>query len=316
LNYQRDQIISTPQGPFNRDTGKFLDEPLPNEEQKPVTTPYGEFKLFPSQTRRFYEAEQRGEGREYLKSILTPRSKPSSDDLPPDATARDLEKKRKELTAEGDVRADNERKASMINRSVQASTRIPSLSSLEQFAQSPDSSKLLGVFEGSSLGQAIAKMAEPTAPQIRDAFTNYGLPEGIKSDQGFALQQIALVNADMRKILRAPGEGAQSDMENRAALAAGLDKSDTPGALLKKVRFLKAQAEFERDLGRELNKSKLTPTDFLLSDNYDRLLQGYEQKLNRVLGLAPQQSKPQTQGPARNYGPANEKLNKTLGINQ
>jgi hypothetical protein len=86
--------------------------------------------------------------------------------------------------------------------------------------------------------------------------------------------------------------------------------------LLKKVRFLKAQSEFQRDLGRELNKSKQTPTEFLLSDNYDRLLQGYEGKLNRVLGLAPQQAKPQTQRPAGNYGPANDALNKKLGITQ
>jgi hypothetical protein len=152
-------------------------------------------------------------------------------------------------------------------------------------------------------------------PQIREAFTQYGLPEGVKADQGFALQQIALINAEMRKILRAPGEGAQSDMENRAALAAGLDKTDTPGALLKKVRFLKAQAEFQRDLGRELNKSKMAPTDFLLSDRYDNLLQTYEQKLNRVLGLSSQQTK-QPQGSGGSYEAQRQKLNQTLGIKQ
>jgi hypothetical protein len=314
LNYQRGQIVPTAQGPFDVDAGKFVDVALPNEEQKPVTTPYGKFDLFPSQTRKFYEAEQKGEGREYLESILKPKSKPASGTLPPDAAARELENKRKQLTVEGEVKSDNERKADIINKSVLASTRIPSLSSLEQFAQSPDSSKLLGVFEGSSLGQAIAKMVEPTMPQIREAFTQYGLPEGIKSDQGFALQQIALINAEIRKVLRAPGEGAQSDMENRAALAAGLDKTDTPGALLKKVRFLKAQSEFQRDLGRELNKSKETPTDFLLSDKYDRLLQGYESKLNRVLGLSPQKVKPPAQRPAGNYGAAQEALNQKLGI--
>jgi hypothetical protein len=314
LNYQRGQIVPTAQGPFDVDAGKFVDVALPNEEQKPVTTPYGKFDLFPSQTRKFYEAEQKGEGRQYLQSILTPKSKPADGTLPLDAAARDLENRKKTLAAEGDVQSDIKRKDDIINKSVLASTRIPSLSSLEQFAQSPDSSKLLGVFEGSSLGQAIAKMVEPTMPQIREAFTQYGLPEGIKSDQGFALQQIALINAEIRKVLRAPGEGAQSDMENRAALAAGLDKTDTPGALLKKVRFLKAQSEFQRDLGRELNKSKETPTGFLLSNKYDTLLLDYEKKLNRVLGLAPQKVKPPAQRPAGNYGAAQEALNQKLGI--
>lgn len=224
----------------------------------------------------------------------------------------ELEKKRKETLLASDMKSDAERKQELINKSVLASNRLPSLSSLEQFALSPEAGKLLGVFEGSTLGQAIAKMAEPTMPQIREAFTQYGLPEGIKSNQGFALQQIATVNAEMRKILRAPGEGAQSDMENKMAVAAGLDKTDTPGALVKKVRFLKAQAEFQRDLGREFNKSNATPTEFMLSDKYDNLLQTYERKLNRVLGLSPQQLR-SSAPKAGNYGPAATKLREELG---
>lgn len=232
---------------------------------------------------------------------------------PMTASEAELEKKRKETILASDLKTDAERKKDFIDKSISASSRLPSLSSLEQFAQSADADKLLGVFEGSTLGQAIAKMVEPTMPQIREAFTQYGLPEGVKADQAFALQQIALINAEMRKILRAPGEGSQSDMENRAAFAAGLDKTDTPGSLLKKVRFLKAQAEFQRDLGREMNKSKLAPTDFLLSNRYDNLLQTYEQKLNRVLGLSPQQARP-SQGSAGNYGPAKQKLLDDLGV--
>jgi hypothetical protein len=228
----------------------------------------------------------------------------------------ELEKTRRELTLKSDLKSDAERKEDLINKSVLASNRLPSLSSLEQFALSPESGKLLGVFEGSSLGQAIAKMVEPTMPQIREAFTQYGLPEGIKSNQAFALQQVALINSEIRKITRAPGEGAQSDLENRMALAAGLDKADTPGGFLKKVRFLKAQAEFQRDLGRELNASKASPTDFLLSNRYDSLLSTYEQKLGRILGLSPEQVKSSAPKPAGSYDAQRQKLNQTLGVKQ
>jgi hypothetical protein len=229
-------------------------------------------------------------------------------------TDAELDKKRRELTLESDVKSDAERKTELINKSVLASNRLPILSTVEQFALTPDAAKLLGVFEGSSLGQAIAKMVEPSMPQIREAFTQYGLPEGVKADQGFILQQIATINAEMRKILRAPGEGAQSDMENRMALAAGLDRSDTPGALVKKVRFLKAQAEFQRDLGRDFDKSKMTPTEFLLSNRYDGLLQTYEQKLGRILGLSPQQVKSSAQKAGGNYSAAGDALDKKLGL--
>jgi hypothetical protein len=256
------------------------------------------------------DAEAQQELTRIISKTRGPQKAPSTGPMTP--AQAELDKKRQELDVESAAKSDAERKKEFTDKSISASSRLPSLSSLEQFAQSPDAIKLLGVFEGSSLGQAIAKMVEPTMPQIREAFTQYGLPEGIKADQGFALQQIALINAEMRKILRAPGEGAQSDMENRAALAAGLDKTDTPGALLKKVRFLKAQAEFQRDLGRELNKSKASPTDFLLSDRYDNLLQTYEQKLNRVLGLSAQQARPSAPSPAGNYGPAAALLREEL----
>lgn len=320
LNYQRGQIISTPQGPFDVDSGKFLDVALPNEEQKTVVTPYGKYDLFPSQTREFYKQEALGQGREYLRSILTPKTKETDKALPPDVSARELAKEREKLDMQSDAKSDSERKADFVNKSISASARLPSLSSLEQFAVSPESSQLLGVFEGSSLGQAIAKMVEPTMPQIREAFTQYGLPEGVKSNQAFALQQYALINSEIRKITRAPGEGAQSDLENRMALAAGLDKTDTPGGFLKKVRFLKAQAEFQRDLGRELERSKMKPTEFLLSNRYDDLLQTYEQKLNRVLGMSPQKATSQqtrpSQGSGRTYEAQRQKLNQTLGIKQ
>jgi hypothetical protein len=75
---------------------------------------------------------------------------------------------------------------------------------------------------------------------------------------------------------------------------------------------LKAQAEFQRDLGRDFNKSNVTPTEFLLSDRYDRLLQTYEQKLGRILGLSPQQVRSSAPKPAGNYGPAKEKLLRDL----
>jgi hypothetical protein len=226
----------------------------------------------------------------------------------------EAERKQKDLIAELKIKEDAELRKALISKSVSSSNMIPTFANIERFAQTPDASKLMGVFEGSSFGQALAKIIEPTIPQIRDAVTQYALDKGLKADQGLILQQMAVVNADIRKALRAPGEGAQSDMENRAAFAAGLDKTDTPGSMVKKVRFLKAQAEFQRDVGRELNKSKLGPTDFLLSDDYDKLLQIYEQKLTRVLGLAPQQIRPPASNPSGNNSKARDQLNKRLGL--
>lgn len=314
LNYQRGQIIPTPQGPFDVDSGKFLDIPLPNEEQKPTVTAYGTYPLFPSQARKFREMEEKGEGKEYLDSILKPRSKPAGAPAPGIKTTSqsEVEATEAKVGAEARAKSDAARYEDFLNKGVAAGPRIARLGSIEQIASRPDAKQIFGVFEGPELSAALGKIVEPSITNIRDAFTNVGLDKKLKADQLFAAQQIALVNLEMRKIMRSPGEGAQSDMENRMALGAGLADTDTPAGMVKKIRFLKAQAEFERDVMREMEKSGTSAKKFIMSDRYGDLLTGYERKLGQVLGVAPAKAKPAAS--SGNYGPASQQLRKELNL--
>jgi hypothetical protein len=316
--FGRKQIISTPQGPFNVDTQKFLDVDMPNEEQKPVATPYGTYPLFPSQVRKFREMESKGEGQEYLDSILKPKSKApgAAGSTGIKTTSQsEVEAAEAKVTAEARAKNDAARYEDYLNKGIAAGPRIARLSSLEQIASRPDAKQIFGVFEGPELSAALGKIIEPNVTNIRDAFTNVGLDKKLKADQLFAAQQIALVNLEMRKIMRSPGEGAQSDMENRMALGAGLSETDTPAGMVKKIKFLKTQAEFEREVMREMEKSGASAKKFIMSDRYGDLLSDYERKLGRVLGVAPARTKPAPGKAAPGgYGPASQQLRKELGM--
>jgi hypothetical protein len=312
--FGRKGIISTPDGPFNLDTLQYVNIDKPNEEQKPVVTPYGTYPLFPSQVRKFREMEEKGQGQEYLDSILKPKSKPAGAQAPGIKTTSqsEVEATEAKVGAEARAKSDAARYEDFLNKGVSAGPRIARLGSIEQIASRPDAKQIFGVFEGPELSAALGKIVEPSITNIRDAFTNVGLDKKLKADQLFAAQQIALVNLEMRKIMRSPGEGAQSDMENRMALGAGLADTDTPAGMVKKIRFLKAQAEFERDVMREMEKSGTSAKKFILSDRYGDLLTGYERKLGQVLGVAPAKAKPAAS--SGNYGPASQQLRKELGM--
>jgi len=227
------------------------------------------------------------------------------------------QKKQEDLTSELRTKSDATRYEDMINKGAMAGTQIPRLKNLYSTVTGPNANQYLGIFRGPKFAEAIGLLVEGKSPNIREAFTNVGLDKEIKAEQLAVAQQVAIINSDIRKILRAPGEGAQSDMENRMALAAGVDMTDPAKGMAKKIQFLQAKAEFENEVAKELRNSKMNATDFVLSGDskYQQLLQNYETKLGRVLGVTPRQARPQA-APSGNYGPARQKLNDDLGIKQ
>jgi hypothetical protein len=225
----------------------------------------------------------------------------------------ELEKKQRELTSELKTKSDATRYEEMINKGSLAASQIPRYRQLYSVVTGPNANQYLGIFRGPKFAEAIGLLVEGKVPNIREAFTNVGLDKEIKAEQLAVAQQVGLINSEMRKILRAPGEGAQSDMENRMALAVGVEMTDPAQGMAKKIKFLETKAEFEKEVARELSKSNMSATEFVLSSNkYQQLLQNYEAKLGQVLGVTPQQAKSSAPKPAGNYGPAKEKLLRDL----
>lgn len=218
-------------------------------------------------------------------------------------------------TAQKKAAGEATRYDDMINKGVLAGAQLPRLKNLYSIVTGPNAKQYLGVFEGPEFARAVALLAEGAVPNVREAFINVGLNEKIKAEQLVVAQQVALINSEMRKILRSPGEGAQSDLENRMALAAGVEMRDPAQGMAKKIQFLQAKAEFENQVAKELEKSGMSASQFMLSDKskYQDLLKNYERRLGQVLGVAPSKVAAPSKG---NYGSARERLNRELGINQ
>lgn len=225
---------------------------------------------------------------------------------------KEVEKSRALATAKG----ESERFEGLMNRASTAPGRIAVLESIASAVRGPNAKQYLGVFEGPKLSDALLKLSEGAGiKEIRDVFTNLGLDKNVKAEQLAIQQQIGLINLEMRKITRTPGEGAMSDFESRLALSAGLDRTDTPAGIAKKIEFLKAKERYELEFARALQKSGMTYNDFVLnSREYDRLNSQYAQTLIGIVGQEAAQkatATPSVRRPASDAGP---RLRKELGI--
>lgn len=205
------------------------------------------------------------------------------------ASSMDAKAEAKKTQAIERAKGENTRFQTIINNAETAGSRQAMYNALGVIAKRPDANQIMGVFEDNDLSSALFRLAEtsgkglPQVNEIRDIFTTFGLDKKLKADQLAAAQLIAQINLDLRKISRTPGEGAYSDLETNMMLAAGPSMKDTPQGLQKKLSLLNARAQFEKDASRALLDSGLDADKFKRSDQYDKLLDGYNNKLVAII---------------------------------
>lgn len=263
--------------------------------------------MMPWQYEQYQNAREKGMGRDWVKNFMSAEPVPLSEitktPAAPSATGRvtptppsdisasslEAQAKAKETTAVERAKGENTRFQSIVNNAETAGSRQAMYNALGGIAKRQDANQILGVFEDNDFSSALLKLAEtsgkglPQINEIREIFTNFGLDKKLKADQLAAAQMIAQINLDLRKISRTPGEGAYSDLETNMMLAAGPSMKDTPLGLQKKLSLLGARADFERSVSRGLLDSNMDADKFKRSEQYDRLIDGYNQKLVSIM---------------------------------
>ena len=260
--------------------------------------------MMPWQYEQYMNAREAGMGKEWVNNFTSASPVPASQikKAPPAATTTDSEEpvdmsassvearaEAKKTTAVERAKGESTRFQTIINNAETAGSRQAMYNALGVIAKRPDANQIMGVFEDNDLSSALFKLAEtsgkglPQVNEIRDIFTTYGLDKKLKADQLAAAQLIAQINLDLRKISRTPGEGAYSDLETNMMLAAGPSMKDTPQGLQKKLSLLNARAQFEKDASRALLDSGLDADKFKRSKDYDKLLDGYNNKLVAII---------------------------------
>ena len=76
-----------------------------------------------------------------------------------------------------------------------------------------------------------------------------------------------------------------SDFERKLYGSLGPTIKDPVEAFMMKSKLLTAKAEYERDLGAALRKSKMSLDDFMDTPQYQKILDGYQQKAYLVAGI-------------------------------
>jgi hypothetical protein len=296
---------------YNVRTGKYVTGlQIPGQTPSSFVIPEvkGKLNMMPWQYEQYQDYRERGMGKEWVSNFMSPEPVPlkqikksetpvtmpsatgmveESSDLTEAGLAASAESKK--TTATERAKGENTRFQTIVNNAETAGNRQSMYNALGTIAKRPDANQILGVFEDNDLSSALFKLAEtsgkglPQVNEIRDIFTNFGLDKKLKADQLAAAQLIAQINLDLRKITRTPGEGAYSDLETNMMLAAGPSMKDTPLGLQKKLSLLNARAQFEKDVSRSLLDSNMDADKFKRSDVYDKMIDGYNQKLVNIM---------------------------------
>jgi hypothetical protein len=263
---------------------------IPFEKQEVYTIGNKRYAMLPSQHDEYMAARAKGKGAEWMAEFL--RS-----DVPGGAPR--LSQEEIEAQAAGLKESATKTAQAEVGRTQEAigagsvTDRMASYAALEAIAARKDASEIFGIINRPDVGSAIINLISDTvragpgvsvsAPALENAMRNVGLSQEQINRYQFALGIMAQIQLQQARL--ATGQGAVSDFERRLFGQASISSQDNPETIVKKVQMLRARAEFDRELSRELRKSKMSLDDFKdeREAQYMRMVRTYE---NRVANIA------------------------------
>ena len=115
---------------------------------------------------------------------------------------------------------------------------------------------------------------------LEDTLRNVGLPQEQIDRYRFALAVMANIQLQQAKL--AAGQGAISNFERDLFANATISPKDNPATILAKLNMLEARAQFDRQVGAALRKSKMSVDDFRDTDQYQNMVGSYLQRVSSI----------------------------------
>jgi len=259
---------------FDTRTNRYLNIPIPGQEQKPFTTPYGTFQMTPYDFSQFQMAQSKGMGKEWIENYRS-----AGVSAPVVGAGMLSEEERKARESGLTERSKEESKYSTEVRSgifnaADAASKLSGLaqSNLQLVKDNPDA---VGVIAAPGIGNAIlglvskARVTSGTAggsadidtSSIEDAIRKVG-PTRQKGESDAAYEERKQRNVDAAlQIVRnlaemelyfaksyLKGQGSVSNMERNITKALGGNISDSRNALIAKNELLIKTAEFDEKI--------------------------------------------------------------------
>lgn len=162
---------------------------------------------------------------------------------------------------------------------------------LQTIASGKDANQIFGIVNRPTIGAAITRLVNEgiradsktiQAGALIDALRNVGLEQETINKYELALNTMANIQLQMAKI--AQGQGSVSNFERELFALAAISPQDNPATILRKVQLLQARAEFDRDLGRVIRKSKKSLDAFKEEneDQYNSMVQNYLDRVSQI----------------------------------
>lgn len=336
---QREDIISTPEGPYSRSRQEFL----PQSGDKIVEVDFGRYigtKKVPfsiyQEWKQIHEravAEQNpeleinwykrrgwleGKPSEPAKTGEAPaggaEAKPGERPL----TVEERQRREKITTARGEAQVAQEKEQigrldtnftssrELINTA--RGMRELATSNKRAFDLMNDDGIAAAVARSAQKGIQAGNMGSITIPASELASFKLS-KEDREALQMFA-REYANLTVQFRKAARVPGEGATTEREGDLYAALGAMPTDTARVIRLKSEFIELKGKFDQEIFKAWNKFSKNPEnsyrDFLASDQYEKIASAYDARLGQIQKANAElfRTSPRGNEPARPAAPA------------
>ena len=304
---------------FDKISGQYLNIDIPGQTQSPYSTPYGSFNMTPNDYSNYRKAQGAGLGKEWIDayregkpfdvdSFKSSSEKPSVEkpEAPSDKAPKMLsiseqetknlaEKKLAEKTAEATVDTTTQAKT----RGFAATGLIPLYNRAEGILKKNQKLKeSLGVLEKGDFMSAIGTVADEgvqvgsvrvNIPSFRKIASQYSQDPKTINDLAELAQIESMWQFQQRQGL---GSGTSvSNFEQQMVNQMGPNIKDPYDAYLRKLAFMKAKADFDREVGKKLVKG-VQYEDFENTPEFEEIFDRYQKKIIPIVYGADTTKKP------------------------
>jgi hypothetical protein len=265
--------------------------PAPQPEPQPAPPP-------PAPRRRTMEEEKTAEAKREMELRLEEdrrkaeqKAKLERGEIRPAA----LEKQATEQEINARKEIDENRK--------EADATIAFANQFRKYAELPNAKQMFGILNNDKVSSGIATLVKDAVrvgttsigmPAIEDVMRNANMTPKEQAQYRNFLQLSTQLQLQRAKYMK----GSVSNYEQNILGNAGIGPQDTPETIRMKADIMAARAQFDRQLAKQFQTSKQDAAAFMSSDQYYKMLDGYHDRLTRLIGgetkLQPRPAAPQS----------------------
>ena len=171
----------------------------------------------------------------------------------------------------------------------EADSTIAFANQFRKYAELPNAKQMFGILNNDKVSSGIATLVKDAVrvgttsigmPAIEDVMRNANMTPTEQAQYRNFLQLSTQLQLQRAKYMK----GSVSNYEQNILGNAGIGPQDTPETIRMKADIMAARAQFDRQVAKQYQASKQDAAEFMSSDRYYKMLDGYHDRLTRLIG--------------------------------